>query len=94
MKDRKRAAKLRWETHAYQVCPTCGSRALADKEVVRARKGGHASYLKSLEVGQPSMSERGKRGGRPKKGTLVPNFEGDGLVTTNEGPESIPAPVP
>ena len=41
---------------------------LTDKVKAAARKEGIASSLKSLEPGQLSMSERGKRGGNPKDG--------------------------
>ncbi len=50
------------------ICPHCGGRMLTEKARADARKGGNASYLKSLEPGQLSMSERGKRGGNPKDG--------------------------
>ena len=37
----------------------------------RSCKGGNASHLKSLEPGQLTKSERGKRGGAPS----VPTYE-------------------
>ena len=50
------------------LCPTCGGIMLTEKAEADARKWGNASYLKSLEPGQMSMSQRGSRGGNPKDG--------------------------
>ena len=50
------------------LCPLCGGkgRVASPDRIARARKGGNTTYLKSLEPGQMSMRERGRRGGRPR----------------------------
>lgn len=55
------------------VCPTCqGAGTILGKTVRdRARKGGFASYRRSLEPGQLSMSQRGEKGGAPRLPTLA-----------------------
>ena len=69
----KRAAKKAYRRQAETICPLCDGkgRILSESIRTRARQAGNASYLKSLEPGQISMSERGKRGGRPKEPTLA-----------------------
>jgi len=55
------------------ICPTCSGkgRILSESVRTRARQAGNASYLKSLQPGQLSMAERGRRGGRPRALTLA-----------------------
>jgi len=49
------------------LCPTCGGSGGSEKSrVSRATKGGNVAYVNSLKPGGLSMSERGKRGGRPR----------------------------
>ena len=66
------SAKRRWHRESEERCPHCAGsgRVMTTTAQTRARAGGNASYLKSLQVGQPSMSERGKKGGRPRALTL------------------------
>lgn len=56
--------------------PTCilcgGSGRMRDQDRhSRARKGGNASYMRSLQSGELSMKDRGRMGGRPKRRTLA-----------------------
>jgi len=53
------------------ICPYCGGSGSRPgfrpgSRLAAVRKGGNIAYLKSKEPGQMSMSERGKRGGRPR----------------------------
>lgn len=66
--SQKNSAKKRFHREAEAVCPTCDGkgRILTRNARTRARKGGNASYLKSLQPGSLTMSERGKKGGRPR----------------------------
>ncbi len=66
------AARRRHQREAKVLCPVCtGSGLILGRTIAtRARKGGNTSYLKSLQVGQLSMSERGKRGGAPRMPTI------------------------
>ena len=68
-----RAAKRRYEREHTAVCPACNGRGTVNTKTPssRARQGGVAAYLKSLQPGQMSMSERGKLGGRPPEPTLA-----------------------
>jgi hypothetical protein len=61
------------EASEDEICPECkGSGRIRGKTVrTRARKGGNASYMKSRETGQLSMSERGRLGGAPSLPTLA-----------------------
>jgi hypothetical protein len=63
-----RAARKRYHREAEAICPTCDGkgRILTRNTRTRARAGGNASYLKSLQPGSLTMSERGKRGGAPR----------------------------
>lgn len=67
-----RSAKRRYHRDSLALCPSChgSGRVLSPSVVARARRGGNASYLVSLGPGRLSMSERGKRGGRPPDPTL------------------------
>ena len=67
----KRAARKRYHREAEAICPTCDGkgRILTRNARARARKGGNASYLKSLQPGSLTMSERGRKGGRPRAPT-------------------------
>ena len=56
--------------------------------MARARLGGVRSLLKSFGVGQLSMSERGKLGGRPKELTLSRLALSD-LDAVNRGAQSV-----
>ena len=64
-----KAAQQRYRRESEVCCPMCdGSGRIVSRTVkARAVKGGNASYLKSLQPGQMSMSERG---GRPRLPTL------------------------
>ena len=64
----KQAARLR----ITNLCPNCGGtgRSIKPSALDQLRKAGNASYLKSLEPGQLSYAERGRRGGRPPALTL------------------------
>ena len=68
----QKAAKRRYQKEAEEICPTCqgSGRVLNENAKARARKGGNASYLKSLEPGALTMVERGRRGGAPRKPTI------------------------
>ena len=68
----KIAQKRRYRLENEAICPTCdgSGRILTHSARTRARKGGNAAYLKSLEPGEMTMSERGQRGGRPRALTL------------------------
>ena len=69
MTERQRtAAKERHQREAEVCCPLCdGSGRILSRTVkARAKKGGNAAYLKSLQPEQMSMSERGKLGGAPR----------------------------
>ena len=63
------------------LCSTCHGtgRIPSSSANSRARRGGSASYLRSLGPGALSMSARGRRGGRPKEKTLAE------LVETERG---------
>ena len=67
-----RAARLRYQQEATAICPHCKGSGLTVSQSVtaRARKGGNASYVKSLDPNQLSMSERGRRGGPPPMPTI------------------------
>ena len=69
----KRAAKRRAERESLDICPTCsGTGRVTSKTIsTRGRKGGNATYLKSLQSEELSMRERGKLGGRPRELTLA-----------------------
>ena len=66
------AAKERYRRESDVICPMCDGkgRILSQSVKGRAVKAGNASYRKSLEPGQMSMSERGKLGGRPRAITI------------------------
>ena len=67
------AARERYQRESEVCCPLCEGtgRILSQTVKARAKKGGNATFLKSLMPGQMSMSERGKKGGRPKALTLA-----------------------
>jgi len=50
------------------LCPVCGGSGggLEKSRISRATKGGNVAYVNSLKPRGLSMSERGKRGGRPR----------------------------
>ena len=66
------AAQYRYQRESQETCPMCDGtgRIISIAIIARARKGGNAGYLQSLIPGQSPMSQRGKRGGRPKEPTL------------------------
>jgi len=61
-----------WTKHGAEICPLCGGTGVLASSVWREKghKGGVRRFLVSLQLGQLSMSERGKRGGRPKALTI------------------------
>jgi len=68
-----RAAKRRHQRDSGAICPTCdgSGRVLTLSARAIAKKGGNASYRKSLDSGQLSMSDRGKLGGAPRLLTVA-----------------------
>ena len=99
----RQAARARFERESQVVCPSCqgSGRVLADAVTARARKGGNATFLASLQPGGISMSQRGQRGGRPPEpsiGDLVGRDRGTVACEAHGGlaPESADprAPVP
>jgi len=68
MKWQRKGGRRSWGRHGAEVCPLCKGTGLVTSGAWRAkaRKGGIKSFLISLQPGQLSMSERGKRGGRPR----------------------------
>ena len=68
-----RQAKARFQRDSTDLCEACGGtgRVLTKSAAARAKRGGNASYLASLEKGRSSMSERGILGGRPKDMSLA-----------------------
>ena len=75
------AARQSYLREAVDICPSCKGTGRVTSEGVksRARKGGVHSYLRSLEAGQLSMTERGRRGGRPEEPSLA------GLIDIDRG---------
>ena len=67
------AAKRRHQRDIHHRCPLCvGSGSLAVPSVhTRAVSGGNGSHRVSLNIGQQSMTERGRKGGRPLELTLA-----------------------
>ena len=75
--DRMRAVNKKFSSRlphreGQDLCPAChGSGRIGDGSTsARARRGGNASFLVSLNPERLSMSERGRLGGRPKELTL------------------------
>ena len=68
MKWQREGGRRSWGRRGTEVCPLCGGTGLVTSNSWRAkgRKGGIKSFLVSLQPGQLSMRERGKRGGRPR----------------------------
>lgn len=66
------AAKQRSQRDAGECCSNCGGsgRILGGTATSRARAGGNARYLNSLQPGEMSMAEMGRKGGRPTALTL------------------------
>lgn len=58
--------------HFDVICWACGGtgRIINPDMKAKVRAAGNSTYLKSLEAGQMSMSERGRKGGRPKRPKL------------------------
>lgn len=69
---KRRAAQQRYQREADILCAHCygTGRVTAESVSARAQRGGNASFLVSLQPGRLSMSERGRRGGRPMEPTL------------------------
>ena len=67
------AAQRRYQRESKERCPLCEGSGVVGTLYAqdRSRKGGRASYRKSLQPGEESMSEKGSRGGRPKALTLA-----------------------
>ena len=73
MTEKQRAAAhRRFVRETHEICLACGGSGLTtnDSITVRAKKGGRAAYLSSTRPDRPSMSQRGRRGGRPRESTL------------------------
>ena len=64
--------RRRYRREAEVICGHCHGtgRVTTDTATARSRRGGNTSYLRSLEPGGLSMSERGRLGGRPREATL------------------------
>ena len=65
--------RRRYRREAEAICGHCHGtgRVTTNTVMGRSRRGGNRTYLRSLEPGSPSMSERGRLGGRPKEVTLA-----------------------
>lgn len=72
-KAQSKAAKLAYQREAEHLCDACGGtgRIHLKTRTTRARKAGNTTYLRSLQPGVLSMSDRGKMGGRPRRLTLA-----------------------
>ena len=70
--QQRSAARRRFLRENTALCPSCrGSGLVAGQTIAaRAKKGGVRNFVASLEKGSLSMSERGKRGGRPSDPTI------------------------
>ena len=68
----KSAALRRYKREAEAICPCCDGtgRILSPSVQDKARRGGNATFMKSLQPGQLTMSARGAKGGRPKEPTI------------------------
>ena len=68
----RKAAGDRFRREGQTLCPAChGTGRVSTQSVsARARLGGNSSFLRSLEPGALSMTERGRRGGRPAEPKL------------------------
>ena len=69
MSDIHRTAGRRaYQKDGTAICPMCcGSGQVVSQDWRgRSRKGGNASYRRSLEPGAISMAQRGRQGGRPR----------------------------
>ena len=96
------AARSRFQRDAVEICAACAGTGLAvsESESSRAKAGGNHSFVKSLQPGEMSMSERGRLGGRPKGPVLADLIGRDrdtGTVSPKElAPEStvFGAPIP
>ena len=74
MTEKQRAAaQRRFVREHHEICLACGGSGLTTRDsiTVRAKKGGRATYLSSTRPDRPSMSQRGRRGGRPREITLA-----------------------
>ena len=71
--SQSRAARHRYQRENAELCGVCSGtgRVQSQSAVAKAKRGGNASFLASLNPGRLSMSERGKLGGRFKEPTLV-----------------------
>ena len=72
MSDSQRKGRRRYRREAGALCAHCHGtgRVTTNTVMGRSRRGGNKSYLRSLEPGGLSMSERGRLGGRPREATL------------------------
>ena len=66
----REAARARYRRESEVLCPHCRGRVTGSTTTERSRRGGNSSYIHSLQPGAPSMSDRGKKGGRPRALTL------------------------
>ena len=83
-RSKREAARQRYHREADVICPLCDGKGLILSESVRtrAKQGGNASYRKSHQPGEMSMSERGKRGGQPRALTIddIHRMDREGLT--------------
>lgn len=67
-----KTAKQRYIRDNKHLCPTCGGTGITTNSAAsdRSKKAGNTTYLRSLQEGQLTMAERGKRGGAPRMWTI------------------------
>ena len=65
----RQIARRRFDRESQKLCPAYNGsgRVTAESVGARARSGGNASYVTSLQPGQQSMMERG----RPREASLA-----------------------
>ena len=70
--SRREAARRRYLREADVLCDACHGtgRVQSTSSTARSKRAGNASYLRSLEKNQLSMTQRGRLGGRPRGITL------------------------
>ena len=75
----REAAHRRYQRDYVEPCPHCDGTGRVQTATAQARskKGGNATYRKSLQEGETSMAERGRKGGRPRALTLA-EMDADG----------------
>ena len=72
-RNRSESAKRAYQRRSVAICPTCDGKGtiLSESAKTRAKQGGNARYLKSLQPGEMSMSEMGQLGGAPRALTFT-----------------------